>query len=68
MLQSSVFGKTQFGNPIRGSSISKNCKPMLISLYKDLGIFFHCYLLSTVRKKIYRNLPWWKEILTIQNS
>ncbi len=33
-----------------------------------LWIFFHCYLLSIVRKKIYRNLGCWKEILTIQNS
>ncbi len=40
----------------------------VLSFYKDLGIVFHCYLLSTVREKIYRNLPWWKEILTIQNS
>jgi hypothetical protein len=60
--------KTQSGNPIRGSSISKKLEAAVISFYKDLGIFFHCYLLSTVREKIYRNLPSWKEILTIQNS
>ncbi len=46
----------------------KKLQAEVLSFYKDLGIYFHCYLLSTVREKIYRNLPWWKEILTIQNS
>jgi hypothetical protein len=53
---------------IHGSQNPKKLQAEVFSFYKDLGIMFHCYLLSTVKEKIYRNLPWWKEIITIQNS
>jgi hypothetical protein len=39
LLQIRVFGKTQSGNPIRGSSISKNCKQRLFNFIKTWGYF-----------------------------
>ncbi len=62
------FWKNPIWKPNQRFFNFKKLQAAVISFYKDLGIFFHCYLLSTVREKIYRNLPWWKEILTIQNS
>jgi hypothetical protein len=41
---------------MRGFSISKKMEVKVLSFYKYLGLFFYCYLLSTIKKKIYRNV------------
>jgi hypothetical protein len=64
----SGFWKTPIWKPNQRFFNLKEMQATVHSFYKDLGIFFHFYLLSTVREKIYTNLPWWKEILTIQSS
>jgi hypothetical protein len=65
LLQIRVFGKTQSG--IRGSSISKICKQRFFDIIKPWG-FFSIAICCPLSENIYRNLPWWKAMFTIQNS
>jgi hypothetical protein len=49
------FWKTPIWKPNQRFFNLKELQATAHSFYKDLGIFFHCYLLSTVRENLHES-------------